>query len=59
MQPFRNKLFDCRSTLGNRVSELFGHESQEDIVQKFVLVGDDRNIVQVFVDGRRVKNLLD
>jgi hypothetical protein len=41
------------------VSELFGHESQEDIVQKFVLVGDDRNIVQVFVDGRRVKNLLD
>ena len=36
---------------------LFGHESIEDMVQKFVFLGDDRNIVQIWVDGQRVKDL--
>ena len=40
------------------MTELYGHETLEDVVQKFVQVGDDRNIVQVFVDGRLVKNLI-
>ena len=37
---------------------LFGHESIEDMVQKFVFLGDDRNIVQIWVDGKMVKNLV-
>ena len=37
---------------------LFGHESVEDMVQKFVFLGDDRNIVQIWVDGQMVKDLV-
>lgn len=42
----------------NKVTQLFGHENIVDMVHKFVFVGDDRNIVQVFVNGKCVKNLL-
>lgn len=38
-------------------SHLFGHESIEDMVHKFVFLGDDRNVVQVWVNGRIVKDL--
>ena len=41
----------------NPFSKLFGHESVADMVQKFVFLGDDRNIVQIWVDGQRVKDL--
>ena len=34
---------------------LFGHESISDMIQKFVFVGDDRNIIQTFVGGKTVK----
>jgi len=36
----------------------FGHESPTDLVHKFVFLGDDRNIAQVWVGGRKVKDLL-
>ena len=42
----------------NPFGVLFGHESVEDMVQKFVFLGDDRNIVQIWVDGQRVKDLI-
>eukprot|EP00094_Tigriopus_californicus_P008857 TCALIF_08538-PA protein Name:"Similar to GDA Guanine deaminase (Pongo abelii)" AED:0.14 eAED:0.16 QI:0/0.6/0.5/0.83/0.8/0.66/6/0/417 len=38
-------------------SHLFGHETIEDMVHKFVFLGDDRNVVQVWVNGRIVKDL--
>ena len=41
----------------NPFGVLFGHESVEDVVQKFVFLGDDRNIVQIWVDGQMVKDL--
>ena len=37
---------------------LFPGETLDDMFQKFVMLGDDRNIVQVFVDGRKVKMTL-
>ena len=42
----------------NPFGVLFGHESVEDLVQKFVFLGDDRNIVQIWVDGKMVKDLV-
>ena len=36
---------------------LFGYESIQDMIQKFVFVGDDRNVVQVFVNGAVVKDI--
>jgi len=39
-------------------TELFGFETLEDIIHKFVFLGDDRNLVQVFVNGKCVKNIL-
>ncbi len=42
----------------NLSTALFGHESVEDMVQKFVFVGDDRNIAQVWVEGCLVKDQL-
>ena len=40
-------------------TELMGFESLEDIIHKFVFLGDDRNLVQVFVNGKCVKNTLE
>ena len=39
-------------------TELFGFETINDMIHKFVFLGDDRNIAQVFVNGKCVKNLL-
>ena len=36
-------------------TRLFGSESSEDIVSKFVFLSDDRNIKTVWVDGQIVK----
>lgn len=33
---------------------VFETDSQEDIFQKFIFLGDDRNIVSVFVNGKQV-----
>ena len=40
-------------------TELFGFETINDLIHKFVFLGDDRNVVQVFVKGNCVKNLLE
>jgi len=34
---------------------MFQGEDLNDMIQKFVMLGDDRNIIQVFVDGKNVK----
>lgn len=39
-------------------TQLFGFESVHDMIHKFVFLGNDRNLVQVFVNGKCVKNLL-
>ncbi|XP_028397678.1 LOW QUALITY PROTEIN: guanine deaminase-like [Dendronephthya gigantea] len=39
-------------------TRLFGFETVEDMIHKFVFLGDERNLVQVFVKGKCVKNLL-
>ena len=39
-------------------TQLFGFETVEDMIHKFVFLGDDRNLVQVYVKGRCVKDLL-
>ena len=41
---------------GHDNTRLFGHESAEDIVHKFVFLSDDRNIKQVWVNGQKVKD---
>ena len=64
IDPFflSNYRFDgLRIRMGNArnpFSILFGHESVKDMVQKFVFLGDDRNIVQIWVDGKIVKNVI-
>jgi len=40
---------------GQQNTRLFGHETPEDMVHKLVFLGDDRNILEVFVAGNRVK----
>ena len=42
---------------GHDNTRLFGHESAEDIVHKFVFLSDDRNIKQVWVNGQKVKDI--
>jgi guanine deaminase len=37
--------------------DLFPEKTVNDLVQKFIMLGDDRNIVRVFVDGQIVKSL--
>ena len=39
-------------------TQLMGFETMEDMIQKFVFVGNDRNVVQVYVQGRCVKNIV-
>jgi len=39
---------------GHESTRPFGHESPEDLVHKFVFLGDDRNITRVWVGGRLV-----
>ncbi|XP_065576999.1 guanine deaminase-like isoform X5 [Artemia franciscana] len=34
--------------------DIFGYETMEELVQKFIFLGDDRNIREVYVAGRRV-----
>ena len=41
---------------GRDETTLFGYESIKDMIQKFVFVGDDRNITQVYVNGKLVKD---
>ena len=41
---------------GHENTRLFGHESAEDIVHKFVFLSDDRNIKEVWVNGQKVKD---
>ena len=41
---------------GRDETTLFGYESTKDMIQKFVFVGDDRNITQVYVNGKLVKD---
>jgi len=43
---------------GHENTQLFGHESPEDMVHKFVFLSDDRNIKSVWVNGRKVKDTL-
>ena len=52
--------FDGLRVKMNSVKEettLFGYESIRDMIQKFVFVGDDRNVIQVFVNGEIVKDI--
>ena len=43
--------------LNKGVLDCFGHESVHDLLDKMVLLADDRNITKVFVKGKIVKNL--
>ena len=47
---------DQLNLAGHENTRLFGHESAEDIVHKFVFLSDDRNIKEVWVNGRKVKD---
>jgi len=44
------------SSPGSRI-HLFAHDTLVEMVQKFIMLGDDRNILQVYVDGIKVKPL--
>lgn len=37
--------------------DCFGHETIHDLLEKFVYLGDDRNVEKVFVKGKIVKDL--
>ena len=54
------KQFDAQRIRMNSYHDtvLSGFESMEDIIQKFVFVGNDRNVVQLWIQGRLVKNTL-
>jgi len=43
---------------GHAATSPFGHETATDLVHKFVFLADDRNIAQVWVDGKKVKDLM-
>ena len=43
---------------GQHDTQLFDFESIEDMIHKFVFLGDDRNVVQVYVNGKCVKDIL-
>jgi hypothetical protein len=62
LMPFFPDRFDAlrirMDSCTNPSTALFGHESVSDVVQKFVFLGDDRNICQIWVDGKIVKNVL-
>lgn len=38
----------------NSPIDIFGHETTEEKLEKYIYLGDDRNVVQVFVQGRQV-----
>ena len=44
---------------GHGATSLFGHETETDLVHKFVFLADDRNIGQVWVAGQKVKDLME
>lgn len=46
-----------RMNASNMDTCLFGFETVHDMIHKFVFLGDDRNIAQVFVNGKCVKNI--
>ena len=48
----RIKMNGCK-----KETRLFGYESLKDMIQKFVFLGDDRNIIQIYVGGKLVKDL--
>eukprot|EP01134_Creolimax_fragrantissima_P001617 CFRG1617T1 len=41
----------------NSPFDLFEGDSLKDIVQKFLYLGDDRNITEVFISGKKVKSI--
>jgi guanine deaminase len=41
-------------TAAHGTVDLMGQESQEQVIEKFLFTGSDRNILHVFVNGRRV-----
>jgi len=43
---------------GHGATSLFGHETETDLVHKFVFLADDRNIAKVWVAGQKVKDLM-
>lgn len=47
-------IFDAAAGTG----DCFGEESKTDLLEKFVYLADDRNILEVFVQGRKVKSTL-
>ena len=54
-ENYKMRLF-TNDTTGHETTRLFGHESAEDIVHKFVFLSDDRNIKEVWVNGQKVKD---
>ncbi|XP_034835775.1 guanine deaminase isoform X1 [Maniola hyperantus] len=49
---------DPRGPIDNYTDSSLGTEALVDLAQKFVYCGDDRNIVQVYVNGEQVKHTL-
>jgi len=42
---------------GQKTTIPFGHETFQDLVHKFVFLGDDRNVIKVVVNGKEVKDV--
>lgn len=49
-------IFDIPESVGEKSNS--AHTKLDQMIQKFVYAGDDRNITKVFVSGKQVKNLL-
>jgi len=48
-------LVDCKGVCQNPPFDIYEGDSVEDMVSKFVFLGDDRNISEVYVAGKRIK----
>lgn len=55
-KQFDALLVDLGESTGGVNTPLEAYDSHRTMVEKFIMTGDDRNITQVFIQGRRVHN---
>ena len=56
-KQFDALLVDLRESTGGVNSPLEASDSHRTMVEKFIMTGDDRNVTQVFIHGRRAHSL--
>lgn len=52
--PGSNSNSSLQQITGESTVDIFQHETVSDLIEKFVYLGDDRNIVEIYVKGKKV-----